>query len=293
MLKTNEILDQIQQCVSRKGFDFAIQSIDANSDGTKAVLVGMYEDPDFPEMFIYDEKTGKARKINSESNFIDFPMGKAFWAENGKDVYINRYDCDTIYLIKLDTKNYKISSFVEANEKTEYIEQRLRSVTDFIYSDNNYTPPAVMDGENPYEKLLVAFAEEMNDSFYIHRRLSRASQASGAIRWENMRMLGSMIYCNLQQQAEKFGVINSITEQLDQMKKNLEPFEAVFQPAIGKCYELKWGKFLHEGKLQDWISKVRIDGEARELWIVLESNAPLDVEFHEIPVMNWCEIEGK
>lgn len=291
MLKTNEISDHIQQSVNRKFFDFAIQSIDANSDGTKAVLVGIYEDPDLPEMFIYSEKTGKARKINSESEFIDFPMGKAFWAENGKDVYINRYDCDAIYLVKLDTKNYKISSLVEVNEKTEYIEQKLRVVTDFIYSDNNYTPPAVMVGENPYEKFLMAFAEEMNDDLDTHRRLSRARQATGAIRWENMRTLGSSIYVSLQQQAEKFGVIDSITEQLGRMEKNLEPFEAVFQPVIGKYYELKWGKFLHNGKFQDWITRVRIDGEGRELWIVLESNAPLDVEFHEIPVMNWCEID--
>lgn len=288
MIKTNEITPEIQKSVDRKNLEFAIQSIDANRTGTKAVLVGIYEDPDFPEMFIYDAKTGKSRKINSGSEFVDFPMGKAFWAENGKDVYVNRHDCDSLYIVRFDTKNYKLSSFHEIQDKSQYIEEKLKEVTDFIWSNNNYAPPALIPGDNPYEKCLMEFVSDIVERFHIHRRLSQAGQNPG--RWNNMTWLGSDIYVGLKDSAEKFGISERFMEQIQKMEELLQPFESVFKPVIGKCYELKWGKFLHEGKLQDWASKVRIEGESREHWILMDSNAPLDAEFHELPVVNWSEI---
>ncbi len=288
MIKTNEVTPEIQESVSRKNLEFSIQSIDANKTGAKAVMVGIYEDPDFPEMYVYSSKTGKSRKISSDSEFIDFPMGKAFWAENEKDVYVNRYDCDSLYLVKIDTKNCRVSSFHEVQERNQYIEEKLKEVTDFIWSDNNYTPPALASGENPYDKCLMEFVNDIVERFHIHRRLSQAGQNPG--RWNNIMWLGNDIYVGLKDSAEKFGVSEHFIKQIQKMEELLQPFESVFEPIIGKCYELKWGKFLHEGKLQDWVSKVRIEGESREQWILLDTNAPLGAEFHDLAVVTWSEI---
>lgn len=288
MIKTNEVTPEIQESVNASDVEFAIQSIHANKAGTEAVLVGIYEDPDFPEMFIYSEKTGKSTKIESGSEFIDFPMGKAFWAENENDVYINRYDCDTIYLVKIDGENYTATEVFEVKEKSKYIEDKLKEVTDFIWSDNNYVPPALALGENPYEKCLIEFVNDIKDGFYMHRRLCRAGQRSE--RWENMAFLGNSIYVGLKNISEKFGINKQFADQIQEIEELLQPFESVFTPVIGKCYELKWGKFLHKGKLQDWVSKVRIEGEDREQWILLDSNIPLGIEFHDLSVVNWSEI---
>lgn len=288
MVKTNEVTAEIQRSVDRKNLEFAIQSIDASKAGAKAVIVGIYEDPDFPEMFIYSERTGKSRKINSGSEFIDFPMGKAFWAENQKDVYVNRYDCDALYLVKIDGKSYKVTEFFEVKERNEYIEEKLKEVTDFIWSDNNYVPPALVAGENPYEKCLIEFVNYIAERFHIHRRLSQAGQNPG--RWDNMRWLGSDIYVGFKQSSERFGIAERFLEQIQKMEELLQSFEFVFKPVIGKCYELRWGKFLHEGKLQDWVSKVRIEGESREQWILLDTNTPLAAEFHDLPVVTASEI---
>lgn len=288
MVKTNEVNAEIQSSVDRKNLEFAIQSIDVSKSGSKAVIVGIYEDPDFPEMFIYSEKTGKSRKVNSGSEFVDFPMGKAFWAENQKDVYVNRYDCDTLYLVKIDSKSYKVAEFVEVKERNEYIEEKLKEVTDFIWSDNNYVPPALLPGENPYEKCFNEVVSDIVDSFYTHRRLARAGQVPQ--RWDNMAFLGNSIYVRLKESSEKFGIAEHFVEQFQTMEELLQSFEFVFSPVIGKCYELRWGKFLHEGKLQDWVSKVRIEGESREQWILLDTNAPLAAEFHDLPVVTASEI---
>jgi hypothetical protein len=156
MLITNQVTDDIQQSVNRKDYDFGIQSMHVSKDGKKALLLGIYEDPDFPAVFIFSAKTGKARRVNSESAFIDVPLGKAFWAANGRDFYINCYESDTIYRVELDSKSYKIRQFEEIEKNDEYIEAKLKEVLDLIRDDNNYREPVVaLNFENKHHELVV------------------------------------------------------------------------------------------------------------------------------------------
>jgi hypothetical protein len=156
MLLINEITEEIRKSVNSKDCDFGIQSMDVSSDGARAVLLGVYQDPDFPEVFIYAEATRKARKINDEGSFVDVPLGKAFWAENDQDIYINRHDCDSLYQIKINKKNYKILSFSEVKEKNDYILEKLKSVKDFFHTENNYKPPTEKAAyDNKYREFAV------------------------------------------------------------------------------------------------------------------------------------------
>jgi hypothetical protein len=77
MLPVNKITDEIQMSVDKKNSAFGIQSMDVSADGVKALLLGIYEDPDFPEVFIYNGTTKKARKIKDEGSFMDVPVGKS------------------------------------------------------------------------------------------------------------------------------------------------------------------------------------------------------------------------
>ena len=57
-LLTNQITDRIRQSVDRKDHPFDIQSMHVSKDGKKALLLGSFEDLDFPEVFIYSDKSG-------------------------------------------------------------------------------------------------------------------------------------------------------------------------------------------------------------------------------------------
>lgn len=156
MLKTNQVTDEIRKTLDRRDYEFGIQSIDVSADGKKALLLGIFEDPDFPEVFVYSARSGKARRVNNDGAFIDVPMGKAFWAANGRDFYINRYDCDTLYRVELDSKSYKIKSFEEVEQSDEYIEAKLRQVLDLFRDENNYKEPVIApDFEGPYHQFAV------------------------------------------------------------------------------------------------------------------------------------------
>lgn len=160
-LLTNQVTDSIRQSVDREDHPFDIQSIHVSKDGKKALLLGCFEDLDFPEVFVYSAKTGKARRVVSESTFIDVPLGKAFWAANGRDFYMNCYDVDTIYKVELDSKSYRIKHFEEVEERDDYIEAKLREVLDLIRDDNN--PPDAVAApvvfENKHHEFLVKLLE--------------------------------------------------------------------------------------------------------------------------------------
>lgn len=162
MLRTNQLTDIIQRSVDRKDCEFGIQSIDASADGKKALLLGIFEDPDFPEIFIYSAKTGKARRVNHEGAFIDVPLGKAFWAENGRDFYIKRHDCDTLYRVELDSKSYKICDFQEIRSRSEYIEAKARQVRDFFRDADDCGELVVAPAfENDYHQFSVGLVSEL------------------------------------------------------------------------------------------------------------------------------------
>lgn len=156
-LLTNQVTDRIRQSVDRDDHPFDIQSMHVSKDGKKALLLGRFEDMDFPEVFIYSAKSEKSRRVNSESAFIDVPLGKAFWAANGRDFYMNCYDDDTIYKVELDSKSYKIKQFEEVEQRDDYINAMLREVLDLIRDDNNppdaVAPPVII--ENRHHEFLI------------------------------------------------------------------------------------------------------------------------------------------
>lgn len=155
-LITNKVTDSIQQSVDRKDCALDIQSMHVSKDGKKALILGCFDNLDFPEVFIYSAKTGKARRVNSGDTFFDVPLGKAFWAENGRDFYMNCYDDDTIYKVEIDSKSYKIKDFDEVEERDDYIEAMLREVLDLVRDDNNIKAPVRKPVfENKHHEFLV------------------------------------------------------------------------------------------------------------------------------------------
>lgn len=171
-LLTNQVTDRIRQSVDRDDHSFDIQSMHVSKNGKKALLLGRFEDLDFPEVFIYSAKTEKARRVNSESSFIDVPLGKAFWAANGRDFYMNCYDDDTIYKVELDSKTYKIKQFEEVEQPDEYINTMLREVLDLIREDNN--PPDAVAApvifENKHHEFLVKLLDGFQSGIEFRRK---------------------------------------------------------------------------------------------------------------------------
>lgn len=141
-LTTNEVPDEIQKMMDHEDYEFCVQSIDVSPDGKRALILGIYEDPDFPEMFVYSVDTGTVRQLDGDE-FIDMPLGKAFWAPNGVDFYVNYHIDDTMYLCTFDTEAYTVTEFDEVEERTDYIEAKLKEVLDLIYDHNNWKEPAV------------------------------------------------------------------------------------------------------------------------------------------------------
>ena len=212
MLETNKVTDEIRKSLDRKDYEFGIQSLDVSADGKKALVLGIFEDPDFPEIFVYSAKSGKARRVNNEGAFIDVPMGKAFWAENGRDFYVNRYDCDTLYRVEFDTKTYKIKRFEEVEQSDGYIETKLRQVLDFFRDDNNYKEPVVTpDFEGPYHQFalgLLAALEAGVQSAVSRCKLSRLDPDPEALKRAAMNALShrQSIYFSIEQLKQELGI---------------------------------------------------------------------------------------
>ncbi|HEY0585288.1 MAG TPA: hypothetical protein VGD52_04075 [Pseudoduganella sp.] len=159
---------QIREQINARHEDFGIQSMDASSDGKRAVILGYGQDPDFPEIFIYSAETGKARKFRTEGHLIDLPASQAFWAENERDIYISRYDCSDVYLLTRDTRANKVVAAARIEEITEYIRNKLVSVRDAFYGGfkEKPKPPAVPD--DPYHRFVLDFVENFGHILETH-----------------------------------------------------------------------------------------------------------------------------
>lgn len=167
-LVTNQITDEIRQTMDRDDYEFCVQSFDVSPDGKKALVLGVYEDPDFPEVFIYNADTGTVRQVDGE-DFIDVPLGKAFWAPNGVDFYINYHIDDTMYFCRLDIDTYKVSAFEEVEDRDAYIEAKLKEVLDLVHDDNNWKEPVVAPTyENKHHEFLVKLVSGFSSG--VHAR---------------------------------------------------------------------------------------------------------------------------
>lgn len=232
-LLTNQVTDRIRQAVDRKDHPFDIQSMHVSKDGKKALLLGCFEDLDFPEVFIYSAKSEKARRVNSEGAFIDVPLGKAFWAANGRDFYMNCYDDDTIYKVELDGKTYKIKQFEEVEQRDDYIQAMLREVLDLIRDDNN--PPDAVAApvifENKHHEFLVKLLDGFKSGIEFKRTWLR-------LWWKNYEPEVSMArakeakaqfqghYATMEDLKRKLGVELDTSE----IKEALDKLEALYEP---------------------------------------------------------------
>ena len=85
-MKINQITEQVWQALPHR--EYLLYSFDVTVDGTKALLALCSEDPDFPELWKYDSLTNRATRLDDHSVLINFPLTKAFWAENQQNVII-------------------------------------------------------------------------------------------------------------------------------------------------------------------------------------------------------------
>lgn len=236
-LLTNQVTDRIRQSVDRKDHPFDIQSMHVSKDGKKALLLGRFEDLDFPEVFIYSDKSGKARRVNSESAFIDVPLGKAFWAANGRDFYMNCYDDETIYKVELDSRTYRIKQFEEVEPSDDYIQAMLREVLDLIRDDNNppdaVAPPVIF--ENRHHEFLVKLLDGFKIGIEARRKWLRLFWSNYEPEVAEMRAKEAMVqfrghYMTMEDLKRTLGVdldTSGISEELDKL-------EALYRPPAEK-----------------------------------------------------------
>ena len=232
-LLRNQIPNDIGKRVDRDDYEFCIQSVDVTSDGNRALLLGIYEDPDFPEVFIYDARTGEVRQVDSDDALIDVPLGKAFWAPNDQDFYLNRHDGDDLYKIELDPETYAITVFEDVEETDDYIVARLRAVLDLIHDDNNYQEPVVPPNyENKHHELLVklvgAFSSGIRaQTSFVKLFWSNYEPEAATARARDFKRQFQGHYYSMEQMKQELGVELDTSE----VKAALDALEALYEPA--------------------------------------------------------------
>jgi hypothetical protein len=66
---------------------------------------------------------------------------------------------------------------------------------------------------------------------------------------------------------------------------------SAFAPAIGKCYEVHFGKVQIGTQTGFGSARIKANGQSPSQWIDLDTNAPLDPRFGQYVVQGFKEIE--
>ena len=111
---------------------YSPRSVDVDSDENRAVIALETEDPDFPQIWIYDEKKDAAIRVD-ESFLVDCPIEKVIWAEDEKNIiYTTIYDESICNYLILDGPNGVASKEEEVGNQTSFIKSRLKLVRDLL-----------------------------------------------------------------------------------------------------------------------------------------------------------------
>jgi hypothetical protein len=127
-MKTNELPESVFEQLDAHYGPHIVYSFDVHNETNNAVIAVGWEDPDFPELWVCEEETSKIKKIDDSSVLIDYPMGKAFWAENGKDIIVaTNYPEPDFSLLVINEVGLKVIEQAEV-ENSKYINEKYSSV---------------------------------------------------------------------------------------------------------------------------------------------------------------------
>lgn len=291
-MKTNEVPSFLTAKIRKEADDpdYDIGSFCVNESGDKAVLSGYGQDPDFPELWIYQTQDDQLNQIDMEGELIDFPLGKAFWAKNQKDIVINHWRDRTLYTIEFDTTTWRYTGL--SNYRPDiWSATMFNEVIDLFHPDNNKEQPKIdVVTDAPFKSALLEFCSEFIDATHSMRNLCQLSRAKGVEDWKHLIFLYSNLKYKLETATEKYGIdLQTLGPDLGQ---HLTPIEAPpFEPVIGKQYQISWGEFLYQGQLGDWTTRIRVDGPTPAEWIDIEDDAPLHEDFRDLEVKWFREID--
>lgn len=77
-------------------------SYDAKKDGSLGALLIDSGDPEHPELWIYDIGNDEVSQVGGSDFLADTGLGKAFWADNQRDLVIVSRGGDDFWLVTLD-----------------------------------------------------------------------------------------------------------------------------------------------------------------------------------------------
>ncbi|MDH3355505.1 MAG: hypothetical protein OEL79_09865, partial [Chromatiales bacterium] len=84
-MKSNEIPVEVWDSLPH--VEYVPYSFDVTADGNRAVIALCSEDVDFPEIWVFENDAKKMIQVDNDV-LIDYPISKAFWAENQIDIVI-------------------------------------------------------------------------------------------------------------------------------------------------------------------------------------------------------------
>jgi hypothetical protein len=132
IVQTNYIPDTVNDLLLKMYPEFMIYSFDVSSNGRFAIISLGLEDPDFPELWIYDERHGNVTKIDDKSVLIDSPMIKSFWAENNKDVVIVSRDEPPEFSLMVLTPEFELVEETSVDDPSDFMLNRNSEVLSFL-----------------------------------------------------------------------------------------------------------------------------------------------------------------
>ncbi len=128
-MKIDQIPEQVWNTLPHR--EYVPYSFDVTVDGTKALLALCSEDPDFPELWKYDSLTNRAIRIDDHSLLIDFPLSKAFWAENQQDVIITTSDDEFDFTrLIIDANLDELTEIQTVEKPSVYILKKAQEIID-------------------------------------------------------------------------------------------------------------------------------------------------------------------
>jgi len=128
-VSSNEIPDDIWSTLPHG--EYIPYSFDVTADGKLGIIVLCSEDIESPEIWVFNKTEKPTIRVDGYM-LVDFPISKAFWAENQRDVIVVTYDKPVEFsLLKISNETGVCDSIDVIDGNLEYIKDKFSKVFDF------------------------------------------------------------------------------------------------------------------------------------------------------------------
>ena len=201
-VKSNYVPPSVNTLLFEHYSEFIIYSFDVSEDDRYAIVALSLEDPDFPELWIYDGTTNTMQKIEDRSVLSDDPMGKAFWDENQHDIASVSHDDEPLYsLMALKPGTFEFLEMREVPEPTPYMKDKNKYVISFLiqsapHEESNEPSNPAYETDNPYEKCLRLFLDDFRTTIKEEQVICKLSGEGGIKTWDTTDTCLEQFYCH-------------------------------------------------------------------------------------------------